>query len=239
LLENISQNIVIFIDEIDSVLNLNFEIDDFLILLRTCLNKRADIPKYQRLTFVLLGVATPSQLIRDKNRTPFNIGQAIELHGFQLHEAQPLLQGLISKVSNPQAVLKEVLAWTGGQPFLTQKLCKLIRSSSPIPINDEAEWIENLVRSQIIENWESQDEPEHLKTIRDRLLKNERQIIQILEFYQQILLEKEIAVSDSPEQMELLLSGLIVKQQGKLRVHNRIYELIFNCNWVERQISLL
>lgn len=238
LLENISQNIVIFIDEIDSVLNLNFEIDDFLILLRTCLNKRADIPKYQRLTFVLLGVATPSQLIRDKNRTPFNIGQAIELHGFQLHEAQPLLQGLITKVSNPQAVLKEVLAWTGGQPFLTQKLCKIIRSSSAISINDEAEWIENLVRSQIIENWESQDEPEHLKTIRDRLLKNEQQIIQILEFYQQILLQKEIAARDSPEQMELLLSGLIVKQQGKLRVHNRIYELIFNCNWVERQISL-
>ncbi len=150
-----------------------------------------------------------------------------------------MLQGLISKVSNPQAVLKEVLAWTGGQPFLTQKLCKLIRSSSPIPINDEAEWIENLVRSQIIENWESQDEPEHLKTIRDRLLKNEQQIIQILEFYQQILLQKEIAASDSLEQMELLLSGLIVKQQGKLRVHNRIYELIFNCNWVERQRFLL
>ena len=74
-------------------------------------------------------------------------------------------------------MLKEVLAWTGGQPFLTQKLCKIICSSSPIPINDEAEWIENLVRSQIIENCESQDEPEHLKTIRDRLLKNERQII--------------------------------------------------------------
>lgn len=108
LLENISQNMVIFIDEVDMVLNLNFEIDNFLILLRTCLNKRADIPKYKRLTFVLLGVATPSQLIRDKNRPPFNIGQAIELHGFQLHEAQPFLQGLISKVSNPQAVLKEV-----------------------------------------------------------------------------------------------------------------------------------
>lgn len=60
------------------------------------------------------------------------------------------------------------------------------------------------MRSQIIENWKSQDEPEHLKTIRDRLLKNERQIIQIIEFYQQILLQKEIAASDSPEQIELL-----------------------------------
>ncbi|MFK0731694.1 MAG: AAA-like domain-containing protein [Gloeotrichia echinulata HAB0833] len=164
LLENISNNIRIFIDEIDSLMNLNFKIDDFLILLRTCFNKRADYPKYKRLTFVLLGVATPSQLLQDKNRTPFNIGQSIELSGFQLHEAKPLLQGLAAQVSNPQTVLKKVLNWTCGQPFLTQKLCKLIRSSSsPIPKNSEAEWIENLVRTQVIENWESQDEPEHLQ----------------------------------------------------------------------------
>jgi hypothetical protein len=83
-----------FIDEIDSVLGLDFATDDFFIWLRTCFNRRADQPKYQRLTFVLLGVATPSQLIQDKNRTPFNLGQAIALNGFQLHEAQPLLRGL-------------------------------------------------------------------------------------------------------------------------------------------------
>jgi sulfur relay (sulfurtransferase) DsrC/TusE family protein len=31
-----------------------------------------------------------------------------------------------------------------------------------------AEWVERVVRSQIIENGETQDEPEHLRTIRDR-----------------------------------------------------------------------
>ncbi|MGK7875899.1 MAG: AAA-like domain-containing protein [Xenococcaceae cyanobacterium] len=240
LLENISENIVIFIDEIDSVLNLDFVIDDFFILLRTCFNKRVDHSEYKRLTFVLLGVATPSQLIRDKNRTPFNIGQAIQLNGFQLHEAQPLLGGLTGRVSNAQAVLKEVLAWTSGQPFLTQKLCKLIRSSqSPIPTNAEAEWIENLVRTQLIENWESQDEPEHLRTIRDRLLNNKRHAVDLLELYRQILHRGEIVAVGSPEQMELLLSGLVVKKQGSLRVHNRIYELIFNSNWVERTLVSL
>ncbi|NEP00470.1 MAG: response regulator [Symploca sp. SIO2E9] len=234
LLENISENIVIFIDEIDSVINLDFPIDDFFILLRACYNKRADHPQYKRLTFVLLGVATPSQLIQDKNRTPFNIGQAIELRGFQWHEAQPLLQGFNGKISNPQAVLKEVLAWTGGQPFLTQKLCKLISScSSPMPRNSEAEWIENLVRSQVIENWESQDEPEHLRTIRNRLLQSEGDTASLLELYRQIWLQGEIVAVESPEQMELLLSGLVIKQQGNLRVHNRIYELIFDGNWID------
>ncbi len=234
-LENFWQNnIVIFIDEVDSVSNLNFEIDDFFVLLRHFYNKRADFPKYKRLTFVFLGVANPSQLIQDKKRTPFNIGQAIQLNGFQLHEAQPLLQGLVEKVGNAQNVLKEVLAWTGGQPFLTQKLCKLIRNSSVnIPQGSEADLIENLVQTQVIENWETQDEPEHLKTIRDRLLNLKFHVVEILKLYQAIWHRGEVIAVDSPEEKELLLSGLIVQQQGKLRVHNRIYKLVFNADLIE------
>jgi hypothetical protein len=168
--ESSPKQLVIFIDEIDSVLGLNFPVNDFFALIRSCYNQRSLIREYQRLTFALFGVANPSDLMTDIQTTPFNIGQAIQLEGFKEHEAQPLLQGLTEKVSNPQIMLKEVLAWTSGQPFLTQKLCKLIRNaSSPIPPNGEAEWIENLVRTNIIDNWESQDEPEHLRTIRDRL----------------------------------------------------------------------
>lgn len=235
-LENILQNnIVIFIDEIDSVINLNFDVDDFFVLIRNFYNKRADIPKYKRLTFVFLGVANPSQLIQDKKRTPFNIGQAIQLSGFQVHEAQPLLQGLAERVGNAQNVLKEVLAWTGGQPFLTQKLCKLIRNSSVnIPKDSEADWIENLVQTQVIENWETKDEPEHLKTIRDRLLNNESQIIKQLKLYREIWHQGQIVAVDSLEERELFLSGLVVKQQGNLKIHNRIYEYVFNADWIEQ-----
>ena len=227
---------IIFLDEIDSILCLKFSVNDFFALIRSCYNQRSINPEYKRLTFALLGVATPSDLITDYQRTPFNIGQAIQLSGFQLHEAQPLLQGLKEKFSNPQAVLKELLTWTSGQPFLTQKLCKLIRScSSPIPVNGEAEWMENLVRTQVIDNWECQDEPEHLRTIRDRILKSDRQI-RLLELYRQILAQGKVVSVDSPEERELLLSGLVVKQQGSLKVHNRIYELIFDRNWIDLHV---
>ncbi len=225
--DTISKNLIIFIDEIDNVLGLNFPVNDFFALIRSCYNQRSINSEYRRLTFAVFGVIAPSDLITDHQRTPFNIGQTIQLEGFKEHEAQPLLQGLTEKVSNPQILLKEVLAWTNGQPFLTQKLCKLIRnSSSPIPINRESEWIENLVRTQVIENWESQDEPEHLRTIRDRL-RNSKQSVRLLELYRQILHQGEIVAVDSLEERELLLSGLVVKQQGTLRVQNRIYELIF------------
>ncbi|WP_445242439.1 AAA-like domain-containing protein [Microcoleus vaginatus] len=129
LLPNISSNIVIFIDEIDSILALDFPADDFLALIRSCYNKRAHNSEFDRLTWALLGVASPTDLCHEKNvssNTPFNIGKAIELTGFDETEAQPLAAGLAELTDSPHEVLREVLYWTGGQPFLTQKLCKLL-----------------------------------------------------------------------------------------------------------------
>jgi predicted ATPase/GAF domain-containing protein len=228
-----STQLVIFIDEIDSILGLSFPVNDFFALIRSCYNQRSLNPAYQRLTFVLLGVATPSELITNTQITPFNIGQSIQLEGFKEHEAQPLLQGLAEKVSNPQTILKTVLAWTNGQPFLTQKLCKLIRNTTnAIPSHGEAEWLDRLVQNQIIDNWESQDEPEHLKTIRDRLLRSQ-QSVHLLELYQQVLEQQEVVVVNSPVERELLLSGIVIKQQGSLRVNNLIYASIFDRAWIE------
>ncbi len=243
--DGLRKQVIIFIDEIDSLLSLNFPVNDFFTLIRSCYNQRSLNPAYQRLNFAFFGTATPSDLITDSQRTPFNLGQAIRLEGFKEHEAQPLLQGLAEKVSNPQVILKEVLAWTNGQPFLTQKLCRLIRTAaSPIPGNNEAEWIEHLVQTQIIDHWESQDEPEHLRTIRDRLLSNDQQKRPLLRLYQRILQQDEIPADDSPEQRELVLSGLVSKHKGKdqtdmpkLIANNRIYKTIFNLSWVEQQLA--
>lgn len=233
MLAAIPKKIVIFVDEIDSVLSLSFSTEDFFALIRACYNQRADKPEYKRLTFCLLGVATPSDLIQDKQRTPFNIGQAIELKGFDLVEAEPLAKGLVGKVSNPQEKLKEVLEWTGGQPFLTQKLCQFI-------LDDEQRLsIEELVQSRILQNWQSQDDPEHLRTIRHRILSNKQPADLLLELYEQILRKGEIEEDNSPGQIELRLSGLVVKQNGKLKVYNRIYEFVFDKNWVNQALANL
>jgi hypothetical protein len=235
LLAEFTEKLVIFIDEIDSIIKIKFK-EDFFAFIRACYNQRVDNPGYNRLTFCLLGVATPSDLIEDKNiSTPFNIGRAIELTGFGWDEAQPLAQGLEGRVSRAEVVLREVLEWTGGQPFLTQKLCKLILTwDQSIAEGREAEGVEELVRSRLIENWETQDEPEHLRTIRDRILQSGQHPSRLLGLYQHILQQGEVAADDSPEQMELRLSGLLVRQQGKLRIYNRIYASIFNQDWVDK-----
>ena len=239
LLSEVSAQIVIFIDEIDSILKLDFK-DDFFALIRSCYNQRTENQQYQRLTFGLLGVATPSDLIQDKNRTPFNIGKAIDLKGFQPEETLPLARGLAEKVENPQQVITKILTWTGGQPFLTQKLCRLVATSVfSMTTGSEADLIEQVVRSLVIENWEAQDEPEHLKTIRDRILSNEQRSGRLLGIYQQVLQQGELVTDDSPEQIELRLSGLVVDHQGKLKVYNRIYELVFDLSWTSKALAKL
>src|SRR2546426_779904 len=86
--------LVIFVDEIDAVRSLPFSTDEFFAAIRECYNRRTQEPAFERLTFCLLGVATPSDLIRDTRVTPFNIGQRIELTDFTAGEAVPLAVGL-------------------------------------------------------------------------------------------------------------------------------------------------
>ncbi|MDJ0692653.1 MAG: CHASE2 domain-containing protein [Xenococcaceae cyanobacterium MO_188.B32] len=263
LLQQSDRHLVIFIDEIDSVLSLNFSTDEFFALIRNCYDKRAIKPEYRRLSLVLLGVATPSNLIQDENATPFNIGKAIDLQGFQLDESGALVKGLEGKIKAPQTILKEILYWTGGQPFLTQKLCLLVsqvakgessRSTEAeetrrkgnqkpekndfFPKNSQ-QFIKQLVQSRIINNWESQDEPEHLRTVRDRILRNSCSSVRLLKLYQKIRRRKKIKAKNCQEHLELRLSGLVTQERGNLFVKNPIYKAVFNSNWVRQQLNEL
>ncbi|NDJ17703.1 AAA-like domain-containing protein [Myxacorys almedinensis] len=268
-LEELPGKIVIFIDEIDSVLSLDFSVDDFFALIRACYDQRSEYRAFERLSFALLGVATPTDLVADKTRTPFNIGHAIELDGFRLTEALPLLPGLATVVSNPKTVLRHVLKWTGGQPFLTQKLCQLVvqelksktLDGSCATASPAASDLDLLFHKHLIDNWEAQDEPEHLRTIRDRILTNEPRAGRLLGLYQQILLNQapeaepngspqngdraisaechSIGADESREQLELILSGLAQKHHGHLRVRNPVYAAVFDLAWVEQQLARL
>jgi WD40 repeat protein len=240
LLPNTDTPITIFIDEIDSTLSLDFPTDDFFALIRSCYDKRSTNPAYERLTFALIGVATPSNLITDKRRTPFNIGRAIELTGFTLVEAYPLAIGLKNCAEDPQSILTQILDWTGGQPFLTQKLCYLlVKQDKFIRATDEKITIDRLVTTELIADWESKDNPPHFKTISTRLTANETRSGSLLGLYQQILNHQAIAIGDRIEEQELQLSGIAIKFGDRLKVANPIYAAIFNPLWVDKQLANL
>ena len=237
------QDIVIFIDEIDSLLNFSFK-DDFMAFIRSCYHKRIEKRSLNRLTFALLGTATLEELFQDKNYindTYFQIQhRAIELTGFQLDEVEPL-QTLLTKVAdNPSAVMQEILSWTEGQPFLTQWVCQLISTLElQIAQGEEAETVSWIVRSRIIENWLLQDKQQHFYTIRDRIINNKIPAYKLLQLYQNILHYGNISADDSPEVLQLYLSGLVKEYDGKLEVYNRIYKSVFDDIWIAKELRNL
>lgn len=233
LLNHTTGKIVIFIDEIDYVLSQHFSLDEFFAYLRFCWQQRQVNSDYNRLTFALLGVASPNDLIQDKTHTPFNIGCPIPLQGFQIEEVQPLIIGLEEKWDDAKDIMMEILNFTGGQPFLTQKLCQLMLTSS------DGLSVTQVVEQCMINNWESKDEPEHLRTIRDRLLVNSQQSNRMLGLYRQILQGNLINYDSSSEQQALRLSGLVVEKKGHLAVYNPIYAQVFNLQWVEQKLANL
>jgi hypothetical protein len=100
-----------------------------------------------------LGVAAPTSLIADKQRTPFNIGRPIPLRGFQRKEAVPLMQGFAHLAADPESVLAEILDWSGGQPFLTQKLCRLLQMQAQwIDQGTEATAVATCVQQHLLDN---------------------------------------------------------------------------------------
>lgn len=236
--------IVIFIDEIDSVLDFPFPTDDFFAFIRACYEERNNKPMYKRLTFCILGVASPNNLIKDKRRTPFNIGKAITLKPLPVDmndpksfdKIEPLIKGLEGKFNDSKQIMQQILDSTGGQPFLTQKLCQLMVEESK---KENPNPVDQVVKSRIIDNWEFQDEPDHLRTIRDRILMNEKWAFDLLKMYRDILSYGQIDANSSFNQIELKLTGLVLQDGSLLKAYNPIYREIFNLNWVEVQLGKL
>lgn len=228
-------NFVIFIDEIDSVRSLPFSSDEFFAGIRELYNSRVIDPEMERISFCLLGVAQPSDLISNVNITPFNIGHRVELTDFTEAEAQPLLQGLggqqdaTGKETNDVAVLRRVLYWTGGHPYLTQRLCEaLAQTGKSVTRADVDSACEALFLSS-----RSREKEDNLLFVRDRVLAEKEDRSSILDLYSKVLRGKKIKDDDANPTIDVLrLSGIVSVSNGYLKVRNRIYSTVFNRAWV-------
>jgi len=228
-------HVVIVIDEIDSTIGLPFA-DDFFAAIRGCYNARAIEPAYERLTFALLGVASPDQLIRDPSRTPFNVGRRIELADFTAKEAAVLALGLSRQPDTAAVLLERVLYWTGGQPYLTQAVCRAIAehgedAAAAVPDVDRV--VEDLFLTA-----RSQREESNLKHARARLTVSGPAARRPLQVYLRVRSGEAVADEPtSPSFVQLKLSGLVrVCDAGRLVVRNRIYERVFTEEWARSHL---
>jgi tetratricopeptide (TPR) repeat protein len=228
-LAEIDGSVVIFIDEIDTTLNLNFS-DDFFAAIRFTYNARASDPAYHRLTFVLLGVTTPADLIKDRSRTPFNIGQGVDLHEFSREDAQVLRQGLQAAYPEQgEPIFDRIFYWTDGHPYLTQKLCLTVVERGDGSWTNER--IDELVESLFLS--EEARKETNLQFVRDSVNASPQRR-RLLSLYRKVHEGKEIPEDErSLDQNRLKLFGLVRAERGVLQVRNEIYRRAFNLDWIK------
>lgn len=221
------QRIVIFIDEIDAVRSLPFSADEFFAGIRECYNQRSRTPEMERLSFGLLGVAAPTDLIRDTRMTPFNIGRRIELQDFTLQEATPLAHGLGN--GQGHAILKRILHWTGGHPYLTQRLCLEMTQDAQI---NQLRNVDDLCTTLFFSH-RAQERDDNLLFVRERMLRAEVDPGSLLDLYRRIRKGKTVCDDEmNPITSNLQLSGIVRTMNGKLKVRNRIYSRVFDQTWI-------
>jgi len=235
LLVEVTTPIVIFIDEIDTTLSLDFT-DDFYAAIRYLYVSRAFFSEFERLTFVLFGVATPGDLILDAKRTPFNIGQRVDLTDFTFEEAKPLAEGLGLPTLQAQQVLQWVFSWTRGHPYLSQRLCSIISQQS------QKNWskadVDRIVSSTFLGAMSEQDN--NLQFVRDMLTKRAPDLAAVLTIYREIRRGNR-AVTDEEQSIifsHLKLSGVVRRENGVLLVRNPIYRRVFDLKWVNQHLPL-
>ncbi len=221
--------LVVFVDEIDVTLSLPFNTDEFFAAIRQCYIGRTEETALHRLTFCLLGTATPADLIVDTRTSPFNIGKRIEVRDFTAEEAAPLAQGL---GESGKALLSRILYWTGGHPYLTQRLC---RSAAEAGIHTRTE-VDTLCTNLFLMQT-ARESDDNLSFVRNRLLKSEADLPALLDFYGKMRAGKAVKDDETNPLCSILkLSGVAKVESGLLKVRNRIYAHVFDQTWVQTHL---
>jgi tetratricopeptide (TPR) repeat protein len=115
--------VIIILDEIDSLVGHPYS-DRILSQIRSMYFARANHAVYNKLTYVLSGVAEPTDLIKDRNVSPFNIGEKIYLNDFSRAEAGLLLSK--AGLCFAPVVIDAVFDWANGNPRMTWDICSAL-----------------------------------------------------------------------------------------------------------------
>lgn len=236
ILTKVPEQIVIFIDEIDTLKGSDLK-DDFLAAIRSIYNERGIYPAYQRLTFCILGVTTPNDLITDENRTPFNIGKAVVLEDFSRSDLNHFKRSaLLSTRKNSDYILDRIFHWTSGHPYMTQQILVAIeKQMAASPVID----VEVLVHRLFLEPYPIQDANlAHAEKAFDRSNQDSR-VARMLELYKEIY-DGAMVISDrnSDIQSRLKLAGMAADRKNDsdvnyLSVRNLIYKTVFDEKWIK------
>lgn len=161
----------------------------------------------------------------------------------ELNRLQPYETTIASRseVGSWERLTAEVQLRTNGQKHLTQNLCQLLGEyQTLIPAGEEAKWVDEVIRTHIVRNWQQGVVSKHLRQIADLLMSDEGKLLNL---YEQILKQEAESGGAMPsaswgncrlKYQKLLELELAAVRHNQLVVHNSIYEKVFDLAWVEQ-----
>jgi hypothetical protein len=223
------ERLVLFVDEIDTTLRLGFT-DDFFAAIRFLYQTRAMDRELQRISFVLIGVATPNDLIKDAARTPFNIGHRIDLTDFSKHEAAALADHLSVPPDVRNDLIYWILRWTRGHPYLTMRVLRSLAEDPP------KSWTADEVDGRLHDLFlgPAGETDTNLQFVRDMLTNKAANREEVLKAYDSIRSGARVPDREHDQITSWLkLSGIVRREGDLLKVRNPIYEKVFDENWTK------
>ena len=235
-LHSITDPVVVFIDEIQHIADLPFD-EHLLASIRAANNARTTEPDFSRLVFVLIGECDPQSLVADQFSSPFAISQEIILGDFSRDDLDIFANELNLSPTDAELALDRIYFWTGGQPYLSQKLARAVsRETSDGDVNAH---VDKLAIQQLAGRSATSSEP-HMSHIHRVALEDRRNREALLTLYGQIRKGIEIEYdAESGLHRRLRAIGLVVVDSANvLRVRNRIYETVFTARWANENLPM-
>lgn len=233
----LNQPVTIFADEIDFVRVLPFPADGFFAAIRSLYNERSQNSNLERLTWCLIGSASPFQLVQSQTVAPFDIAQTIILEDFTPEDLAQYANHLGPNPAEAKKLLKQIHTWCGGHPFLTQYLCSILHQSK----NPDLQRLNTIIFTEFIHRSGAETNP-HLHQVATGFLspahlKPEEFMSTCLLAYKKIL-RKPQPVTNYPKDVvsHLRLSGIVTVSDNLLAPRNNLYQRVFNENWITNHL---
>jgi len=215
-------DVVIILDEIDALRSADYS-DNIFAQIRSNYFSRTNFPVFERLTYILSGVIEPTELIKDRNKSPFNIGDKIYLDDFTLNEHNTFI--LKSELEISESVSDKIYSWTNGNPRLTFDICSSIES---LLLDNEKVTIEKL--NQLIkQKYLTTYDVAPIDHIRELLKTNKKERNAVLKIQQ----NKNSNLSDEIKK-KLYLFGIINSNFDQdIEIKNQIIQESLSIDWIK------
>ncbi|GAA4898128.1 hypothetical protein GCM10023311_23680 [Flaviramulus aquimarinus] len=220
ILNHFKGDIVIILDEIDALRTADYS-DNIFAQIRSNYFSRTNFEEFERLTYILSGVIEPTELIKDRNKSPFNIGDKIYLDDFTLEEHNTFIKKSKLKIDN--SISNEIYKWTNGNPRLTFDICSEIEDQiiSKKPITKES--ISLIIKGKYLTLYDIAP-IDHIR----ELVKSNKDV-------RQAIIQLQNNTNDISDELKkkLYLFGIINSQFNKTtKIKNRIIKESLTIDWI-------